>query len=383
MKDRLKEAVSTRQPGQVLVIFAIAAPILIAMLGFGIDISHVYQEKRDLQNAVDLAALGGVSQMPGNAGAAQSIAVTIANSNGETGDAFSAVAGVNGDNTRLQVSGSRDVDMFFMSVLGYQNVTISARAVAEHAEGKGTAIFAKKDTHCWVQSIYVPNNNITIDGDAHSNSGMTWSGSNNTLNGKLDHGAGCESNVRMTGTNPNVPAPQPVAHREWPVIHNPSSFTCTFTVSEPNLTNSANASIWVGNSIAGKKLKPGTICYTGNSTMTLAADGVSGNVTFKAKYINLSGSNYNLTPYKNGVLVHSTGLNFPSVTMNVGGRMEGMLVNQNMTNGSTQGGQIDITGRSGFVLDGSIVTWSVVLRGSGWTITSTLDGTPEPMRLVE
>jgi hypothetical protein len=370
--------------GQVLVIFAILAPIIIAALGFGIDVAHIYQERRQLQNAVDLAALGGVSQLPDNSSQAQSIALDLANRNGQSGDAVSTVAGFGGDQTKLQVSATRQVDMFFMSVLGFDRVTISARAVAQHEVTRGLAIFAKKDTHCWIQSIYVPGNNIRIDGAAQSNSGMTWNGSSNTLTGSLKYGDTCGSNVRMTGVNPNVPAPQPAPRRDWMFKYKPADFPCTFTVSNPSLTASANNNIWVGNNPGGNQLKDGTICYNGTSTMTLNKNSVRGNVTFRAQRISLSGSNWNLTPFRHGVVIHSTGLDFPTVTLDMsGGTINGLIHNYNSTNGSTQGGQISIDGSSGFTIRGAIISWAVALYGSNWNIISTLDQAYEPMRLVE
>jgi hypothetical protein len=144
------------------------------------------------------------------------------------------------------------------------------------------------------------------------------------------------------------------------------------------LTNS----IWKGNNPASKEFKPGTICYEGSSTLTLSADGISGNVTFRARNIRLTGNNYNLTPYWNGVLILSNGTTFPCVVLDVGGKMQGMIYNY-YPQSVNSGGQVQIIGRTGFQLNGSIVAWSVKLSGSNWGITGSDGGTPEPMRLVE
>lgn len=375
---------AARQPGQVLVIFAVLVPVLVALLGFGIDAAHLYRERRQLQNTADLAALGGASQLPDDVAAARSIALDLAARNGHPGDSVDAVAGYGGNDTRLLVTARREVETFFMSILGIDRVAISARAVAEHASGAGTSVFVKKDTHCWTHGIYWPGNNITVAGDAHSNAAMTVTGSNNTLDGSLTYKTGCQGNVTTSGTNPNMPSAQAAPWRDWPEKFTPADFPCTVRITNPDLRAAANYPLWESNNPSSKRLRTGTICYDGSGTLTLTDTGVSGTVTLRARNIRITGTNFNLSPHRNGVLIYSTGNSFPSMVLDMtGGTLNGMLYNKLASSGSDVSGQIDITGRSGFRLNGTIITWSVVLRGSNWQISGTLDAEPEPMHLVE
>jgi hypothetical protein len=396
VKERIRAA--ARQPGQVLIIFGLMLPAMLGMIGLGIDVAHLYQERRQLQNTADLAALGGASQLPDNPGAAQSIAQIIAAQNGLGGGTVTAVAGYGGDAAKLEVTVSRSVSLFFMPALGMSSVNISARAVAEHATGGETAIFAKKDTHCWVYGIWVRGSGITINGDAHANGAMTWDGSSNTLTGALTYGEralnneSCQHNVHMNGSNPNVPNPEPTQHEDWPVSFTPSDFPCTWTLTNPDITR--NGAWWQGGTMAAnRKLNPGVICYNGSGWLSLIANNITGNVTLRAEHIRITGSGLNLTAYRNGVLLYATGPDFPTLQVTITGpsTFTGMIYERDPTPtpymgmaGATQGGQVEITGTTGFTLNGSIVAWSVKLNGNNWRITgSGVEGAPEPMHLVE
>ncbi len=404
MRERLRERIraSSRQPGQVLIIVALMIPVMIGAMGIGIDVAYVFKERRQLQNVADLAALGGVGALPDDAANAETIAQQLAVVNGVPVEMVAANAGYNGDDNQLEVSVSRTVELFFMPILGYDSVEISARAVAEHATGTGTAIFAKKDTHCWDQSIYWGGSNIIVDGDAHSNSGVTIpsSATGNTLTGDLTHGISpngdvCNSSkVRQIGVNPNIPKAQPLAHQAWPVVYSTSDFPCSIKLLDTEWDLSQNGRWWVGNDASNGNLKPGVICYEGSNWLTLKADNVSGTVTFVARNIELTGNNFNLNPYMNDVVIYSTGTAFhnpttlarAAVTLNVsGGTIAGMIYEKakDVAEGGNQGGQVRINGSNGFRLNGSIVAWAVRLEGNNWSIVNNLEGLSEPAHLVE
>jgi len=388
---RARFAAARRQPGQVLIIFAIAAPTMIGAMGLGIDVGYIFKERRELQNVADMAALSGVSQLPDDKGAASTIAVQIAKANGVDASSVTTKPGYNGDENQLEVSLTRKVDLFFMPVLGFDNVTINARAVAEHTIGKGTAIFAKKDTHCWDQSIYWGGKNITIDGDAHSNSGVTipTEATGNTLTGDLTHGIApkgdvCnDQKVRQKGNNPNIPKAQPLAHQAWPVDFKPSDFPCTRQVPA-NI--SGDGPWWVNEKASSKILKPGVLCLNGAGTLTLTATGITGNVTFVAENIQLNLTSSTLTAYSNDVVAYSTGTRFPSMVLNVsGGTFTGMLYERaaGVNEGGNQGGQVEINGSNGFRLNGSVLSWAVRIMGSNWSIVNNVEGLSQPAHLVE
>ncbi len=389
--DRVRGVRNSR--GQVMVLFALLLPVLVGMMGIGIDTANLFQARREIQSAADLAALAGASQLPDNMGAASSVASDIAAQNGYSGSEVAITAPYDGDDNKIEVAITQDVGLFFMPVLGLSSATVSARSVASHEINAGLAVFGKKDTHCWTGTITWNGNGITVDGSVHSNSGITFPGSGNTVTGDMTYKVGapaypsdgwtdCTPHVSMTGSNPGIEL-EPDAWQDWPVVYVKSDFPCTYNLgSDPNLERDGNW--WVdGTMLPKKQLKPGVICYDGSNKLFMQENGVSGNVTFRANRIDIGGTNTNFTAYKNGVLFYSEATNFPALELDpVGGTWEGMIYNRRPT-GTTQGGQVDINGSSGFRLNGTIIAWAVKLNGSNWSIFGNMDSTFEPMRLVE
>ncbi len=131
-----------------MVLFALFLPVLIGMMGLGVDAAHLFNERRGIQSAADLAALAGASQLPDDLGAASSVASDIAADNGYA-SGVTVSSPYNGNENQIEVQITDEVSLFFMPVLGLSSVTVSARSVASHEINAGTAVFVHKDTHCW------------------------------------------------------------------------------------------------------------------------------------------------------------------------------------------------------------------------------------------
>ena len=382
--------------GQVMVMFALLLPVLIGMIGLGVDAAHLFNNRRDIQSAADLAALAGASQLPGDLGAASSIATDIATSNGYSAGGVTVTTPYDGDDTKIEVQITDDVGLFFMPVLGLSNVSVSARSVASHEINAGTAVMAKKDYHCWEGTVTWRANNITVDGDVHSNGGLTVHGSGNTINqGSLSYKTGapaylldgetdCGFENDITGSNPNIDI-EAASWHDWPVLYTGADFPCTYNLgSDGNLER--DGPWWQGGTmLPDRQLNPGVICVSGNNWLTMDEDNISGNVTFRGGRIDIRGSNTNFTAYANNVLMVSDSRSFPAMRLYPsGGSWEGMIYNRDWDTGDyVEGGQIRITGSSGFQHTGTIVGWAVYLDGSGWGLFGTEEATFEPMRLVE
>lgn len=63
----IKAKLKSRQQGAVAIIVAICLVVLIGMLGFVLDLGHLYIAKTELQNAADAAALSGAKELKGTA----------------------------------------------------------------------------------------------------------------------------------------------------------------------------------------------------------------------------------------------------------------------------------------------------------------------------
>ena len=132
-----------RERGQILVLFALGAVVLIAMVGLVLDGGDTYAQRRDEQNGADMAALAGANaymNQPGSISvkqnAARSSAVAAATRNGYTHGAASA--SVNVTVTLLSSGASVTVDVTkphtnaFARVMGFERwpVTVTATAIA-------------------------------------------------------------------------------------------------------------------------------------------------------------------------------------------------------------------------------------------------------------
>src|SRR5688500_14426347 len=77
--------------GQSVVLFAIMLPLLFGVAAIVVDIAHMYVERRELQNAVDGAALAGARELPADETEALSRALVWADHNGVPGSEVSNV----------------------------------------------------------------------------------------------------------------------------------------------------------------------------------------------------------------------------------------------------------------------------------------------------
>ena len=262
-----------------MVLFALFLPVLIGMLGLGVDAAHLFNERRSVQSAADLAALAGASQLPDSPGSASSVASDIAGDNGYT-NGVTVTSPYDGNENQIEVQISDNVGLFFMPVLGLSSVTVSARSVASHEINAGTAILAKKDYHCWEGTVTWRGNNITVDGTVHSNGGLTVTGSNNTVSdGKLTYKTGapvyphdgwtdCGPENIITGSNPGVNI-DAGPWQDWPVLYGASDMPCTYNLGS-NGDLERNGAWWVGGTmLPAKQLNPGVICVNGSNWLTL------------------------------------------------------------------------------------------------------------------
>ncbi|NLT74847.1 MAG: pilus assembly protein TadG, partial [Chloroflexi bacterium] len=77
----MKENIHMREGGQTLVIVALAMAVLMLMAGLAVDVGMAYNERRDMQNAADAAALAGAQRLCD--GSTQSVALNAAVSAGQ------------------------------------------------------------------------------------------------------------------------------------------------------------------------------------------------------------------------------------------------------------------------------------------------------------
>jgi hypothetical protein len=376
-----------RDRGQSLAFFAVALSLLMGFMALGLDAGNLFIQRRDAQSVADLAALAGARDLPGAPTSAKTTALAIAAANGYPTSMVTATTPYGGDTRRIEVSIVRAVPTFFMPVLGVPSVDVGARAVAkaESTSVAAHAIFAGRSNCGGIdpeKTLDWSGSNIEVVGQVHSNEGTLVGGSNNSVTGSTTYV--CTDKFKNEGSgNTYTPAVQKVATQPLPVTYTTADFPCTYPTAGPRSGTwdlSVNGEWWVGGNASLKLLKPGVYCATGpGGIIKLGYSGITGsNVTFVAtEQVEISGSNFVLTPHTKGVLIYSQGTSDTAVKISAsGGAWAGMIY--------APRGTAEVSGSANMTLAGSIVADRVKLNGSNFTITagSTSSGVTS-LQLVE
>jgi Flp pilus assembly protein TadG len=152
-----------REDGQVLVIFALSAFVLILVAALAFDVGAMLVERRDQQNAADAAALAGARYLPGDTAQANARALAVATANGfqngvggatvtttfgswSTSGGFSAGTGTDA----ILVTINRPTGAVFGGIVGRNQWAVGSRAVAvnEDTTSGPFALLALSPTAC-------------------------------------------------------------------------------------------------------------------------------------------------------------------------------------------------------------------------------------------
>ncbi|RBW70896.1 TadE/TadG family type IV pilus assembly protein [Bacillus taeanensis] len=117
--------------GQAVVLFVLMIPVLWGGIGLAVDLGYVMVQKQKLQDSADFAVLSGAQKLP-DASAAISIAAHVFNNNyGEAIPVENIIIDVN--SLTIKLHHTDKVSLFFMPLLGVNEVSISAEAKAKSA----------------------------------------------------------------------------------------------------------------------------------------------------------------------------------------------------------------------------------------------------------
>ena len=162
----------SEEDGSVLVFVSLSIVLILAVLGVAIDVGHLRQVKRQLQNAADAAALAAAIEVPAcggspNCSSMQSAAQSALTENGVTaGTTLTDCTGTPGTGVTLTLNNpacsiatdpnsgknnyaeaivSEQVPMYFAALLGMRTITVAARAEGAHGVA-GPCIYALDST---------------------------------------------------------------------------------------------------------------------------------------------------------------------------------------------------------------------------------------------
>ena len=122
-----------REKGQTLVVLALVMTVLMLMVGLAIDVGMAYNERRDLQNAADGAALAGTQMLCDDHfwGDAETAARTVGLANGAT--EVNLVDLSDSDSRGMRAVATGEAETFFFRIVGIPSVSVSASAAAKCA----------------------------------------------------------------------------------------------------------------------------------------------------------------------------------------------------------------------------------------------------------
>jgi Flp pilus assembly protein TadG len=120
------------QRGYTIVFFALGCTGLLGATAIAVDVGHLAEMRRQVQNAADAAALAGAARLPIDTNGADSLARTFASLNGRTGDVVTtSMLQTTVSNDTIEVRVNRTVPLFFARALGLTSSTTSATARAQ------------------------------------------------------------------------------------------------------------------------------------------------------------------------------------------------------------------------------------------------------------
>jgi len=300
----------TLERGQAMMVFALALPVLLGLIGMAVDVGFAAHQREQEQSAADAAALAGADVLlnGGSTSAAQSAVISYAQKNGyQSSDVTVQIPPQSGAHTGqsgfVAVLIQHKQPTFFVRAVRINSVNVTARAVAGYVPvPENYALVLLDKTTC---SSYSQTSGSTLNivgGGLIDNSSCQPSGSQgggSTLNADIinyySSGSWSLSNNSTTSVPPapiGVQISDPLASVVAPALGTPapgSSGTATNPkLTQIEVTGSENTTLYPGTYYGGLKItgsgngtvtfSPGTYIFAGGGSNSGGFD-YSGNAT--------------------------------------------------------------------------------------------------------
>ncbi len=360
--------------GQVMVLVAIGLITLMGFAALAVDVGQFWTARRDMQTAADAAAVAGAIALRLN-GSAATAADTASAANGFSNGNQGVTVTVNnppsggqyaGNARYVEVVVSRPEPTYFMRVLGYDTVDVSARSVAASMNGPA-CVYALDPTASGgltisgSSSVSLSCGAIVDSNDAtalNSNGGATLTAADIGVAGGYSG-----SGFSPTPVTNIAPAPDPLSYLAAPTVG-----ACDYT----------NVHVGTGSGIT--YLNQGVYCggiqVSGNNPVvfnsgTYILDG--GGLKVTASKANISGAGvtfYNTQGYSSYGPIALSGSNTAHLSAPTSGTYAGILFFEDRSIPTGSKGST-ITGSSGSTFDGAIYFSTTAVSYSG---SSSSDG---------
>ncbi|HUF53309.1 MAG TPA: pilus assembly protein TadG-related protein [Dehalococcoidia bacterium] len=366
------------EDGQILIMMILCLTVVFVIGVIAVDIGLFLSQRRHAQAAADFAALAAATMLDDSEAATITKGLEYSERNGfddADGDVTVTVTPTyNGDPDLVEVTISEDAPAMFAPIFGVLGIDIGARAVARVQGAPPStglpALFAISDDCGDPAVLEIPGSNNVVVGAVHSNGDLKLNGSNNdfegggfTYNCDFDHSG---------SDNTFDPAPDQTRVDPPPVFYEYDDFPCTHEFDD-DIDLQDYDYLWVNDDPDGGVLRDDQVICS-SSDLQLSGQGISGRVTLVAgDELKVSGSDFNLTGYWNGVLFYSSASHDSAIDISgSGGDWTGII--------HAPHGKVKFQGSSNLSVTGSIIADSMVLSGSDWSISadSSSSSPPQP-----
>lgn len=375
-----------REKGSILIIGAVAMTAVLAFAGLAIDASYMYFHKRAMQTAADAGAYGGALELLRRNTDTTAAAKNDTALNGFTDGSDSVTVTVNsppqsgpkvGDANFVEVIISHPQPTWFMRVLNFNSVTVTARAVAGlGSTGNGCVYALNQDTSNVNNGFFVNGTtNSTFSCGVFSNANFRSVGGACVVTPTVDYNGNYTNqnsgvNCGPQGIGKGVPIADPLANK----YSIPAYSSCTaknYQVTGGTIVHISPGTYCGGISIAGTVqtviFDPGSFILVGGGLSINGAVNVSGDgVTFF--------NTYSKSDKYGAITINGSGtVNFSAPTS---GTYEALLFYQDPTvNWSASNGSI-IAGSATSSYDGIIYfpTTDLTYAGNSSTTGTGTDG---------
>jgi Flp pilus assembly protein TadG len=263
------------ESGQIAVLSAIFISLfLIGFAALVVDVGFLYATRRNMQTVADAAAIAGANALnsglecdAGSCASAQDLASLNGYTNGTNGVSVTAkppaVKPNPADGTYVEVDVSQPVPTYFLRAIGYNTVTVGAKAVAGFAPTSNCIIVTDPNNDSKTLTVSGGSNinaNCGVLDESTNGDGMDVSGGSTVAGSTVgvvasSYTGGSASSITCNGSNADCPAVK-VAPSADPLLYlqsaEPTPGTCMSTVN-----STMNAIATAGN---GGTIGPGTYC---------------------------------------------------------------------------------------------------------------------------
>ncbi len=118
--------------GAILPLVTLMLVVLMGMAAFATDLGWMFVNSSRIQRAAEASALSAVVELPVNPAAASAVAYDVANRNGYPPATVTPQPMPGGADTRMRVTITETIDLFFLSIFGLDTQTITREATAEY-----------------------------------------------------------------------------------------------------------------------------------------------------------------------------------------------------------------------------------------------------------